>query len=540
MLGTQKQTIFLKITLWGLLLFSCIIKADLANLTKNDPYPLYSAVYPYDFLARREKIEAFYRHHELYEEDRFRVSISPFFQRARCATDLHGIRSEIGDLPNGIGMNFGALFFDPVVANQLQQLLGINATVTDMASTSTSEQACFNLFRDPTKTDTRKQFGFVSTPIIYKKFGIRLDSEILIIDTCFDAVGLKLQTGLVDVRQTVTSYSDLTCSATGLNCPSFNPNCTQESCCIAFTCDCKRLMIGKITSQKNVIAKFLGIDLCQNYHRIGLEDIRIGLYWRHIYNLNPEEFNEWPRVLFVPFLQIATGIPMAPRVESSQVWGVPIGNNGHTSVGGSAGFTLDFLDTIDIAFEAGATHFFKQKYCNLPLPTNKLESIIHPYKADVFIKPGVTWFITATMHAFHFVDNLSVWVQYLRVDHKQDKIVLCSGNIPPNSAFSPENPLIATGIIPNVSLPFALPENPTPIERNTLAPLSFLPPGDRGRGFLIEESECVTKWESEFLNVGFTYDISPYVNIGVAFQIPLKQRNAYRSGTIIGSITMVY
>jgi hypothetical protein len=523
-----------------------------ANLTKNDPYPLYSAIYPYDFLGRREKLEAFFRHHEIYEEDRFRISLTGFRQTARCATATNGVQTEIGNLPYGIGLNMGALFFDPAIAQDLATILGINATVTDLTTTATGEQGCFNLFRTPSRTDPNQQFGFLSLPMHYRKYGVRLESEILLIDNCFDAVGLKIQASIADIRQTVTYFFDQTCTATIISCPAHNETvssasgCQNENCCLGYSCDCKKLMIRKVMEQKNTIAHYLNLDFCDTYHDLGLEDLRLGLYWRHIYDLNPFEINQWPRTLFIPFLEAQVAIPMSPRLSPRQIFGVPLGNNGHTSAGVAGGFTLDFLDTIDIAFEGGFTYFFKQKYCNQPMPTNPLESNIYPYKADVIIKPGTTWHFAATMNAFHFIDNLSVWVQLVIVNHKRDHINLCKSLIPANSVYSTESTLGVRGKIPNLAFPVT-PDEVAPSGEfantdaaNTLENLSFLPAGQRGRGFLLDQAECGTKWESQLLNVGFTYDISPYVNLGVAWQAPLHRRNAYRSTTFLGSITMTY
>lgn len=524
------------------------------NLTKNDPYPLYSAIYPYDFLGRREKLEAFFRHHEIYEEDRFRISLTGFRQTANCAKATDGQQSAIGDLPYGVGLNMGALFFDPLVAQELATILDINAQVTDMFMTATGEQGCFNMIRSPFRTDPNQMFGFLSLPIHYRKYGVRLEAEILLIDNCFDALGLKIQASIADIRQTVTFFNDQTCSASILQCPAHNEatqsssttQCNNELCCLGYSCDCKTLMIRKIMEQKDTIAHYLNLDFCDTFHDIGMEDLRLGLYWRHIYDLNPLEINQWPRVLFVPFLEAMVGIPMSPRLSPRQIFGVPLGNNGHTNAGAAGGFTLDFLDTIDIAFEGGFTYFFKLKYCNQPMPTNSLENNIYPYKADVNVKPGTTWHFAATLNAFHYIDNLSVWAQYLLVHHKRDHITLCKSLIPANSVYSTESTLGVRGKIPNVALPVNRTQVGTEGEfdsataRTELDDLTFLPAGQRGRGFLLDQAECGTKWEAHFLNVGFTYDISPYVNLGVAWQIPLAYRNAYRSTTFLGSITMTY
>ena len=49
--------------------------------------------------------------------------------------------------------------------------------------------------------------------------------------------------------------------------------------------------------------------------------------------------------LFMPFAEAGVGIPMEKlgKPTGQAFCGVSIGNNGHTYVGGTAGFTIDFL-----------------------------------------------------------------------------------------------------------------------------------------------------------------------------------------------------
>ena len=207
----------------------------------------------------------------------------------------------------------------------------------------------------------------------------------------------------------------------------------NETCVFSFDCDCKKIVIEGIMQQKAKIARELGLDLC-NYHRIGLEDLRIELFWRHIFIIN-DESEVYPRLLFMPFMEIGAGIPMDKEASLHKAFYVPTSNNGHPSAGLKAGFTLDFLDTIDIYTNAEFTYFFKHDFCGYRLPTNIKESGIFPYTADVNIKPGVTWNFSLGMHAYHFLDNLSFWGEYMYINHKQDKINVCKSNIPENSCY---------------------------------------------------------------------------------------------------------
>ncbi len=518
----------------ALLIAFCATKEAVAkvlcNLTKFDPYPIFSTMYPYDYVAYREKIEAFDKRMEIFEEDRFRLSVSGFRQKAFCANNTMGQLVNIADLPNGLGINFTALFFDPLRAEQLAKLLGIQATAfiattpegeadcPAPTTTSCPDQPCFDFIRTPANTDRMYQFGFTELPSIYTKYGARFESELLLIDNCADAVGLRMQLGVADVRLTVTQFNDLTCTASGLSCNAAtgdNTCPTANSCCFSFTCPCKSLVIQKITQQESAIAKFLGYDLCNTYHKVGVEDPRLALFWRHIYDLNPDDVPDWPRLLFMPFVEFGVSAPMSKRVSPSEVFGIPLSNNGHTSIGSCAGFTLDFLDSVDIAVEAGFTYFFEQSYCNYPLPTNELESGLFPYRADYNVRPGITWDGAVTLNAYQFLERLSFWVQYMIIHHSEDKICVCRSLIPEQSAFSPEfNP--ATTLF----------QTEPSLETN--------------RSFLTEFAECTTKYEVHFVNFAFNYDIAPHVNIGVLAQVPIRPRNAPFSTTILGSINMTF
>ena len=509
----------------------------LTSLAKNDPFPLYTSIYPYDFLAQREKIEGFYKGGEIYEEDRFRLSISIFRQSARCANDIFRRQTEIGNLPEGFGLNFSALFFDPVMARKLATVLNIptqgatcapifglaQASSDTEQSASNTEICCFEALQDMANQDRNREYGVVSIPIFYRKYGVRFQGDFLLIDTCFDAVGLTVQAGISDVRQTVSEFIDLTCTASAIACPAHQepsslagctPNgpegsgtCCNQPCCIGFSCDCKKLISDQVIKQRTKVGQLLGYDFCNTYNEVGPEDLRIELFWRHLYDLNPDNLEDWPRVLFVPFAKAGVIVPMTKKVSASQVFGVPLDNNGHAGAGASLGFSLNFLDTIDIDVEGGFTHFFKQEYCNYPLTTSTFESGIFPYRADYKLHPGTNWHVVLGMHAYHFIDRLSVWVQYVQVNHDNDHIELCRSLIPEDSIYFPS---VANQKVGN------------------------------GQDFLVEAAECVTKWESHMVNVGFTYDISPYVIIGALWQAPIKRRNAYRSSTILLSASMTY
>ncbi|MBA2307432.1 hypothetical protein H0W26_04840, partial [Candidatus Dependentiae bacterium] len=215
-----------------------------------------------------------------------------------------------------------------------------------------------------------------------------------------------------------------------------------------------------------------------------------------LYIMN-EDNEYYPRVHFMPFAEGGVGIPMFKEERNKQLFAVPFGSNRHASIVGRAGFTIDFPDTIDIIASAGFSFFVKRDYCNYRLPTNSAESGIFPYTADVTLRPGPTWYGTIGMNAHHFLDNLSFWGEYCIVSHGEDEIKICRSLIPEDSIYFQT-------------------------------------------GFDVKRAECFSKWESHFLNLGFNYDLTDNFSIGLLLQIPVRQRNAYKSQTVLGSIHFVF
>lgn len=539
-----------------------------SNWVRNDPYPLYSSVYPYAFLATRQKAQLM-RFNYAYPLSRFRFSLSGFQQWACRARNQEKQVIQLGDI-NG-RFNMLGLFYDPASRARFNSIpvgsTGLADAIDALASGDENNQWCFNNITKPNYSDPNKEFGFFSVPLYYKKSGIRLETELLLVDRCFYAIGLKAQVGLADVRQTVCSFNDLTGQALGVAYPANSPAvgseaqtatpapvaqpgitppfvsnevvpgapacgaitatqcpiefqpftpCANQTCCDSYDCDCKDFVRHNIMKQRNAIAEILKLDFC-NYHEFGVEDLRLSMYWRQIFVIN-EESDIYPRLLFMPFAEVGVGVPLEKRVNTHKVFGVPASNNGHASVSAQAGFTLDFLDTIDLCFAGGFTHFFSQDYCDYSLPTNNKESGIYPYTADINLRPGTTWTGTIGMHAYQFLPNLSFWGEYEIIKHAPDKIHVCHSFIPADSIYSPD---------------FSITTEATDTQPAT----RVYKPGD---GFLVDLAECRSEWESQMVTAGFNYDLSPYLSAGFLLQIPVRQRNAYRATTALGTLTFVY
>lgn len=525
----------------------------LANLTRNDPYPLFSSVYPYSLLSKKQVVRL-ENYDYTYEVDRFRLSLSGYAQFADRAKNLNLDTVALGDIKNG-RFNMLALFYDPPLKDHLFPLLGINHIIDCNSATPPIDCCqekftgaepfceCIKTITEPKKIDPRREFGFFSIPVLYRKDGIRIESLLLLVERCFYSIGLRFQTGLANIRQDPVQFNDLTYQALGVTAPAFSggdspftgttepppatvtgvvppyinpytvPPCNpvgQRNCIataqqfqpiadqaqiFSYDANCKKLVIENIMKQSNRISSVFGLDF-NSYNHVGMEDARIELFWRHLVPVN-ENSLVYPRLTVIPFAIVGVALPLEKPISPYKVFAVPIGNNGHVSAGVSGGFTFNYLDTVDLTATAGFTHFFKKNYCNYRLPTEVKESGIFPYTADITMSPGTTLDFGLSINSYNFIDNFDVWFEYLFVNHQKNKVDICKSFIPVTSKYFKD-------------------------------------------GFLIKEYEDHTQWQSQLFNLGFNYNLSPNLRIGFFLQLPLLERNAYHSTTAMGTISFVY
>lgn len=460
-----------------ILLQSTSLHAALSSLSKNDPYPVFTAQDPHDFLYTRAKLKLKEPEYAQYKFDRFGIGVSPFAQNANKGTDYKGdhffpnvatpppvpIEVELGDLVGRWSMV--ALLFGPIPQGRTLPPLLLNALNVLFPGMPPGS------INDPTQIDPNQELGFFSIPMRYRKRGVRFDMSANIM--C--GFGLNLQAGVASMSQTVTAFVDLTCIPIS-GCPFVFTETTRTNIENTLMKDC---LLHEIAHQ-------IGVNL-RNYDVVSVDEIRLNLFWRQAYELN-KDMPHWPHVLVMPFFELSTSFSPGKTATTSHAFAAPFGNNGHTAVGFTAGMEFDFLDTIEIGAEVAVTHFFPRDFCNYRVPTSPCQIGIFPFATDVTVKPGLNWNFTAQMAAYHFLQNLSFYFQYVMVEHKKDEILLRC----PDPAFLPE------------------------------------------------KAEQITNWKVKLANISMMYDISPNIGLGVLWQAPLSQRNAYQSTTIMLSFYATY
>lgn len=444
-----------------------------SSLAKNDPYPIFTTEYPYNWLLNSTKnhlkgIEPNYC------PDHFSIAFSGFYQKANRGANYDREKVPLGDLEGRwhmLGMLYGPTgnpgFFPPEFGPALQEakldLFPEFGPLEMIPSTS--------VYNDP-----NRHVGYFSAPIKYRKHGVRFEMAVQPIED----FGLVIQGGYADIKQTLTLLEDLT--PRGGACVPSNivpGNLT----CILMTPS----VYVEIFDEQGLIHQRNSDNIC-DFRQGAFEDVRFGLWVRHIFEIN-RGCNpcEWAQFLFIPFFQFEGTISGAPQQNRMNFLSVPFDNNGHNSIGFTSGFHIDFYETVEVGFHGGITHFYGKTVNNYRLPTSETQSGIYPFAApQVFLQPGNNHHFSVMFHAYRFIDKLSFNAEFTFVNHDSDKITL---------------------------------KDPTLLGL-----------------FRVEQQECLTKFTSQLLTTGMNYEISPNLQLGLAIQWPIQQRNAYRSTTVIGTL----
>jgi hypothetical protein len=520
---------------YALLIFASIalmshVHVDaISSLAKNDPYPMFTTLDPQEFLLTQDKLllkgltDA-----EHYWKEHVSISVSPFYQRARCG------KTFCGDAFLGIDNRCVANICNDVIGRPVPIELGDIAGRWNMLALLFGDlpegqtlppllqEAQDNLFGGPptleeevTAIDPEQMFGCFSVPLKYTKQGVRFDFEANICDDlCFGVqIGVSnitqcvpqtfvMTTTFNDVTTRLGTYFDtrrlgfinLTCTAGNTctdqaMCPGINQTTSTCNSTPSGTFECTDLTAQEVDCnlmrQLHGIAHEIGLNI-GSFDKTSIEDIRLRLYWRHPYPA--PRCNDSADALIIPYLLLEGSFGTGAKVHPSKAFSLPFGNNGSNAIAFTAGLNFDMPETVEFGLEAGFTHFSKEDFCDFRVPNFAGQTGIFPFSTAVTIQPGNNWHFAAKLSAYHFLECLSFWFQYVIVHHLKDDICL---------------------------------KNPDP---------AFLP------GVLEERS----RFQSQMGNFVLNYDITPCVSIGFLWQAPFVQRNSYRSTTYLFSVNAFF
>ena len=498
-----------------------LISYGLTNLAPNDPFPLYTAQYPQDFLLFRTKLRLLYCDTLCPEEvdlppETFRFSVSFFRQTARRGRDFRKRNVQLGDIKGR--WNMLALLYDP-------NIQFISSTINNFIHPADRPQppcdnqqpfddtfingTCIPEFTDPTLSDPEERLGFFTVPISYRKAGARFDLAAQL----WSDFGITFNIGVADIKQTNPELRDLSCSVSPQICNATTDDFSQSISCPTFgvSCTCLQYLIRELINEVDTVLEELNLD-ASDFHVRGIEDARIGAYWRHLFVLNRHSCC-FPYFALIPYITTELGIPVAEERNNRKLFALSLGNNGHWAVSFTSGVSLAFYDTIEVNAEVGVTRFFDRLYHNLPLPTHPKQQVIFPFSADVTIRPGTNWYFELGMYAPRFLDKLSFYGQFVTLHHNEDE--LC---------------IIKDLRLDSANLQQA---RQRAIANNTLCN-EPLPP------FALEKFKDRTAFDVQLANFGFTYDLSPHLTVGALAQIPISGRSVYRSNTLMLSLIATF
>ena len=462
------------------------LHAHLTSFNKIDPIPMFTTLNLDDQLLLTKE-QLFYKDYDWAEKkhNHFVFSLSPFAQNADRGKTIKGERCS---LPFPLKDDCGNTITD----TPLGDLTGRTAMIPLLYNTNGKWP---NNIEDPEKAfgagsallaaykalfpeganlnsenfiDPDQRFAYFSFPMKYRKRGVAFQAA-----ARFFNFGLYIQTRVSTIRQVSQDIINLT---------NLTPPAAEVPAGIS-AADVDRLLMDEVQT----IAQQSNIDMCNDFIRTSLEEIRFNLFWRQAFAVNQDADSDWAKFLVIPYVLAGASASPSKMEDQFNFFAAPFGNNGHSSVGFTTGLNLDFLETIEIGGEIGYTHFFNRRYCR-PVPNNEFQMNLYPFSTQVDVSPGDNWYFCARLAAYHFVDKLSMYFEWYVLDHDKDSICLVN----PDPAF----------------VPCVL--------------------------------ECESSWKVKVANAGFNYDLSPNIGVGFLWQIPLSQRNAYRSSTIMASFNVTF
>ena len=386
-----------------------------SSLTKNDPYPVFTSL-DSSFLQIQEKIEGYHPEFAECKENTFGLSLSVFGQNAdrgrtlsgkKCLPEVINSPCDICNSPanttnsctgtperSGVAVALGDITGR---ANMIALLLGDTPAGQELGPTlEAARTALLALVPDlTTLIDPTQRLGNFSFPLKYRKRGFRFDASLYIAA----GFGLNVRGGFASICQTPCPPIDLTCQAEN-TCP----NCTTNCPTLFVDTDAKfkelqETIIETLTGKLKEITNEQGLDIC-SFQENSFEELRFSAFWRHGYELNTKN-EAWPHMFLTPFLQLTGSVSPSKTIDPSKVFAVPFGNNKHNAIALDAGLTMEFIDSIEIGAEIGATHFFEKTFCNYRVPNYECQRVLFPFISNVSIKPGHNWHFAAHIGTFH-------------------------------------------------------------------------------------------------------------------------------------------
>jgi hypothetical protein len=390
--------------------------------------------------------------------------------------------------------DFAIILYDSTVS------ISSDTTGVPIGSTKTtlfSDETLYRVNREYTSNSSAEYTSCFSVPTEYMKAGVRFEFNM----NLSKYIDLSIQGGVVQIEQkllapikSLSSY--VNSSNTTVNSPIYSnmwvyvtPTGTMTTQQTA----AKDAFNDKITNNMEALLSFeQGIGFYfDDYSKFKTEDVRICLSFKNPITKNytqQDNLDEYAPLIFTPYAEIAASLPTGDAPKYLNALEVPAGNSGHFSLGGTVGLTCDFIETVQVGLEVGYDHFFEKIHTNRPVPNNKYQSILYPYKRDIRVQPGHNIHLAVSMDAYQFITNANFFCSYEYISHAHDTHTLVKDN------------------------PFFLPGQ---LDKNTY-------------------------WNSQMLNAAINFNVTENFNAGITCQFPVSQRNAFNTASVAASLSFLF
>lgn len=501
----------------------------------NDPQPLFSAHYPYNFIALEHKkyVKGISKTPQSFNAS---FGVMPFFQRANFATNSLGqsttsysVTTTNDDTTTTTTTNLPVWVGDiPLKINALA-LLPFNTQATPPVTTpittvtsSNTDLPCGQAFptvyttsRDNLIKETsalyapsmanpepidltyiegllaiqqnsdlyKQSLGIIDNQMTYRKYGVRFNIEALL----FKGLGFIFQTGFASITQS-PKLVDATNLATAQRYTAFSTDSEWDNFL--------SIVSNNTSGQIQQFADAVNLNI-NSFNKTSLEDLHFDLFWRGVVPVqqNPQiipglGYERWASMLVMPFASIGGTLATGKSKNPAVLFSLPFGNNEHNAIRARAGITLDFYNSIELTGEVGYTHFTKQDVQGIRVPNNSYQAIFYPFAVDTLeVKPGGNLHIALGMYAYNFASTASAAVTYVFINHA-----------------------------------------PNTYTRTTPAPTG--PAGTcNANAFNLDRLSAFSSWQYQVINFSLTVETSPNTRLLGLMQIPIARRNAYRSTT---------
>ncbi|HTM05956.1 MAG TPA: hypothetical protein VL201_01835 [Patescibacteria group bacterium] len=481
------------ILLFCMHIFLCVTMhttdARITSAFNQDIYPLFTTTEPRFLL---DKVIAFYKEEDeqSYQalRDRIEIHVAPFGVTADRGRTIDGVLpieiAKDDGFPSDIPQSKSA--FVPLGdlqgrTNLIALLFGAEPAGQNLPPVlQTAKQVIFGPLLDANGNiddgdfiDPQENFGCESIYYKYTKKGFRLS-----VDARFTQdFGGTLSLGVSSQKNTLQKIVDKT-EHPDEGHYDFDPKVPDAS-----DHSIKEEVDIYLAKEFYTILSELDRNLTDNSSRTSIDIVELSLFWRHVFELTPG-YDEWMDILLVPYIECIGVISPGAKKRPHIVYEPVFGNNQHAAIGFATGLYIDFVETIYISTEFGYAHFFKHDFDNVPVPNSPYQANIYPFVTDISVRPGANWHFSFKMGCDQFVEKLSFYIEYVMMEHKKDSVELRV----PDPAFFPA---------------------------------------------VLEQ---VSPFKAKLCNISISYAFSPNASVGFLWQVPISQRNAYRSTTVMLSL----